>query len=248
MSRLVLIKSLKSPAAERHEWDVVLDGKQEQGLNPAVLLNQVGELAGALAKEAAGAAVFVTSVHKLEVLAPVLDGERLIVTAALEPSRDGAFPVSLVVRRRRGAPGAVVIAGVIRFSPEGDRLVPGDAQQLRLARGGAAPMETTFKARLKGDDLLLAGNLVPWVHASALVSAQGFAAGPVALLEIPSLSLLAPVHSDEPLTLSCSVVKASGAQVTVLTVVRSDERNRDVLCAVSTFKVRRGEVPWLVVS
>ena len=109
-------------------------------------------------------------------------------------------------------------------------------------------MHATFKAKLKGDDLLLAGNLVPWVHASALVSAQGFAAGPVALSEIPSLSVLGPVRSDESLTLSCSVVKASGTQLTVLTVVRSDNRQRDVLCAVSTFKVKRGEVPWLVVS
>lgn len=248
MSRLVLVESSKNAVSERHEWDVVLDGKQEQGLNPAVLLNHVGELARALAGEAAGAPVYATSVQRLEVLAQVLDGERLIVTAALEPSRDGAFPVSLVVRRRRGLPGAVVIAGVLRFSPEADRLVPADAQHLRLMRGGAAPMQVTFKAQLKGDDLLLAGNLVPWVHASALVSAQGFAASPVVLAELPSLSLLAPVHSDEALTLSCSVVKASGNQLTVLSVVHSEERHRAVLCAVSTFRVKRGEVPWLVVS
>ncbi len=106
-------------------------------------------------------------------------------------------------------------------------------------------MQATFKARLKGDDLLLAGNVVPWVHASALVSAQGFAGGPVVLSEMPSLSLLASVHSD---TLSCSVVRASGNLLTVLSVVRSEERRRDVLCAVSTFKVKRGEVPLLVVS
>lgn len=248
MSRLVLVERLKNAVAERHEWDVVLDGKQEQGLNPAVLLEQVGELAGALAREAAGAAVFMTSLQKLEVLAPVLDGERLIVTAALEPSRDGSFPVSLVVRRRRGAPGAVVIAGVLRFSSEADRLEPTQAQHARLARGGAAPMEATFHAKLKGDDLLLAGNLVPWVHASALVSAQGFAAGPVVLSEIPSLSVLGPVRADEQLTLSCSVVKASGTQLTVLSVVRSEARQRDVLCAVSTFRVKRGELPWLQVS
>ncbi len=247
MSRLVLVESAKNAVSERHEWDVVLDGRQKQGLNPAVLLNHVGELAAALAREAAGAPVFVTSVTKLEVLAPVLDGERLIATAALEPSRDGGFPVSLVVRRRRGAPGAVVIAGVLRFSSEADRWAVADEQHVRLLRGGASPMQATFKARLKGDDLLLAGNLVPWVHASALVSAQGFAGAPVVLCEMPSLSLLAKVHSDEPLTLSCSVVRASGSLLTVLSVVRSEECRRDVVYAVSTFKVKRGELPLLVV-
>lgn len=238
MSRLVLVQSLKSSVAQRHEWDVVLDAPhQERGLDPSVLLDRVGAVAGGLASEAAGTPVFVTSLERLEVLAPVFDGERLIVTAALEQPRDGKWPVSLVVRRRKGA---VVIAGVLRFSSELERPSVTDAEQLRLARGGSAPMEATFRASLRGADLLLGGNLVPWVHASALVSAQGFAAGPVSLSEIPSLSLLAPVHPDEPLTLSCSVVKAAGNVVTVLSLVRSEEHHRDVLCAVSTFKAKQG--------
>ena len=114
---------MKSAAWRSAEWDVVLEGPQEQGLNPSVLLKHVGELAGALASEAAGAPVFVTSLEKLAVLAPVLDGERLVVTAALEPSRDGSFPVSLVVRRRRGSPGAVVIARTVRAALEAEGLL-----------------------------------------------------------------------------------------------------------------------------
>jgi len=249
MSRLVVVESLKSAVASRHEWDVVFDAEHpERGLDPSELLHQVGVVAASLAADAAGAPVFATSVEKLEVLAPVVGGERLIVTAALEAPRDGAIPVSLVARRRRGSPGAVVIAGVLRFTVAADTARPADAQHSRLINGGASPMHTTFKAKLEGSDLLLAGNLVPWVHASALVSAQGFAGGPVVLAELESLSVLGPVKRHEPLTLSCSVVRASGSLISVLSLVRSDERQRDVLCAMSTFKVKHGEVPLLVVG
>jgi len=247
MSRLVVVESLKSAVASRHEWDVVLDSAHpERGLDPSVLLEQVGVVAATLAAEAAGAPVFATSMHKLEVLGPVLGGERLIVTAALEAPRDGELPVSLVARRRRGAPGAVVIAAVLRFSVGEARRTSGEVAQTRLIDGGASPMHTTFRAKLRSEDLLLGGNLVPWVHASALVSAQGYAGGPVVLTEVQGLSVLGPVRKDEPLTLSCSVVRASGDKLTVLSVVRSEAR--DVLCAMSTFRVKHGEVPLLVVG
>lgn len=248
MSRLVVIESLRNASAARHEWDVVMDSSHpERGLDPALLLEKVGAVASSLAREAIGASAVATSLDKLEVLGTVSAGERLIVTAAVEPSRDGALPVSLVARRRRGAPGAIVIAGVLRFTADAQR-APGDAQNERLVRGGATPMVTSFRARVPGDDVLLAGNVVPWVHASSLVSAQGFAGGPVALAEVQSLSVLGPVKAGETLTLQCSVVRSSGDKVTVLSLVRSDAHRRDVLAAVTTFKVRQGEAPLLVVG
>lgn len=247
MSRLVVVESLRNATAVRHEWDVVMDtAHPERGLDPAVLLEKVGTVASSLAREAIGESAVATSLDKLEVLGVVSAGERLIVTAAVEQSRDGVLPISLVARRRRGAPGAVVLAGVLRFTVSVTD-VTGDQQNARLLRGGATPMVTSFRARLPGADVLLGGgNLVPWVHASSLVSAQGFAGGPVSLVEVQSLSVLGPVKAGETLTLHCSVVRSSGDKVTVLSLVRSE--SREVLAAVTTFKVRQGEAPLLVVG
>lgn len=249
MSRLVVVESLRNAVAVRHEWDVVMDASHpERGLDPAVLLEKVGAVASSLAREAIGDSAVATSLDKLEVLGVVSAGERLIVTAAVEQSRDGVLPISLVARRRRGSPGAVVIAGVLRFTVSPSD-VSADAQNERLLRGGATPMVTSFKARVPRPDVLLGGgNLVPWVHASSLVSAQGFAGGPVALAEVQSLSVLSPVTAGETLTLQCSVVRSSGDKVTVLSLVRSDSARRDVLAAVTTFKVRQGEAPLLIVG
>ncbi len=248
MSRLVVVESLRSAVSARHEWDVVMDSAHpERGLDPAVLLEKVGAVASSLAREAAGDAVVATSLHNLEVLGSVAAGERLIITAALELERDGVLPISLVARRRRGSPGAVVLAGVLHFST-GRNVSDGDAQHERLLRGGATPMVTSFRARVPGNEVLLSGNIVPWVHASSLVSAQGFAGGPVALSEVQSLSVLGPVRANESLTLQCSVVRSSGEKVTVLSLVRSDDAQRAVLAAVTTFKVKQGEAPLLVVG
>ncbi|MGV3622026.1 MAG: hypothetical protein ACO1OB_14485 [Archangium sp.] len=247
MSRLVVVESLRNATAARHEWDVVMDSAHpERGLDPAVLLEKIGAVATSLAREVIGDSAVATSLDKLEVLGVVSAGERLIVTAAVEPSRDGVLPVSLVARRRRGAPGAVVLVGVLRFTVALGE-VPTDQQNARLLRGGATPMVTSFRAQVPREDVLLGGgNLVPWVHASSLVSAQGFAGGPVALAEVQSLSVLAPVKAGETLTLECSVVRSSGDKVTVLSLVRSEVR--EVLAAVTTFKMRSGEAPMLVVG
>ncbi|PZR13253.1 MAG: hypothetical protein DI536_13280 [Archangium gephyra] len=247
MSRLVVVESLRNATATRHEWDVVMDAAHpERGLDPAVLLEKVGAVASSLAKEAIGDGAVATSLDRLEVHGVVSAGERLIITAAVEPSRDGVLPISLVARRRRGSPGAVVLVGVLRFSVAVTD-VTADQQNARLLRGGATPMMTSFRARLPREDVLLGGgNLVPWVHASSLVSAQGFAGGPVSLAEVQSLSVLAPVKAGETLTLHCSVVRSSGDKVTVLSLVRSE--TRDVLAAVTTFKVKNGEAPLLVVG
>lgn len=247
MSRLVVVESLRSRVAVRHEWDVVMDSAHpERGLDPAVLLEKVGAVAASLAREVAGQDVIASSLDKLEVLATVHGGERLIVTAAVEPSRDGAVPISLVARRRRGAPGAVVLAGVLRFVTEQPTALV-DSQHERLVRGGAAPMVTSFRAQV-GSDVLLAGNVVPWVHASSLVSAQGFAGGAVTLAEVQSLSVLRAVAANESLALQCSVVRSSGSKVTVLALVRGEVDRRDVLAAVMTFSVRQAEAPLLVVG
>ncbi len=242
MSRLVVVESLRSAVAARQEWDVVIDSAQPgRGIDPSELLNKVGAVAASLVSDAMGAPVQATSLTKLEVLHPVNAGERLIITAALERERDGQLPVSLVLRRRKGL---VVIAGVLRFAVE---LPLGGAQDLaseRLLRGGSVPMNTSFRAQV-GNDALLSGNLVPWVHASALVSAQGFA-GPVQLAEVQSLSILGPVRAGETLTLQCSVVRSSGEKVTVLSLVRGDRG--DVLAAVTVFRVQSHEAPLLIVG
>lgn len=237
MSRLVIVESVRSAVAARQEWDVVMGS-----VDPAELLEKVGAVAASLARDALGAPVKATSLDRLEVLHPVHTGERLIITAALEPSREGVQPVSLVARRRKGL---VIIAGVLRFAVELPLRGANDGTNERLLRGGAVPMETIFRAKVHGDDALLSGNLVAWVHASALVSAQGFA-GKVQLAEVQSLSLLGPVTPGEQLTLQCSVVRSSGEKVTVLSVMRG--RAGEVLAAVSVFRVVRREAPLLVVG
>lgn len=243
MSRLVVIESLRSAVAARQEWDVVMDSAHPgRGLDPAELLEKVGAVAASLARDALGTPVTATSLEKLEVLHPVHAGERLIITAAIEPARDGQLPISLVARRRKGL---VVIAGVLRFAAELPARATPESNNERLLRGGSVPMETTFRVRVQGDDALLGGNLVAWVHASALVSAQGFA-GKVQLAELQSLSLLGPVTPGETLSLQCSVVRSSGDKVTVLSLVRGAAG--EVLAAVSVFRVLSHEAPLLVVG
>lgn len=238
MSRLVVVDSVKGALASRHEWDVVLDAAHpERGLDPSVLLSQVGAVASALASEAAGgAAVHPASIEHLELLAPVSAGERLIVTAAVEPRRERFIVVTLVARRRRGTPGAIVICGSMRFSTAeiGNRSV--DERPLQTGR---SPMSTTFTAKVGGDEALFSGNVVPWVQSSALVSAQGVAGAPVTLVEVESLSVLSVVRQGEALTLNCSVVKRAGDLLTVLSVVRSESRDVDVLAATLTFRQRK---------
>ena len=242
MSRLVIVESLRSAVAARQEWDVVMDGSTSRGLDPSELLEKVGVVAASLARDALGGPVKATSLEKLEVLHPVHAGERLIITAALERERDGVLPISLVARRRKGQ---VIIASVLRFAEALPVRGAEDTTNARLLRGGSVPMETTFRARISGDDALLGGNLVAWVHASALVSAQGFA-GKVQLAELQSLSLLGPVSPGETLTLQCSVVRSSGEKVTVLSLVHGTAG--EVLAAVSVFRVLRHEAPLLVVG
>jgi hypothetical protein len=45
--------------------------------------------------------------------------------------------------------------------------------QTRLIDGGASPINCTFGAKLRSEDLLLGGNLVPWVHPSTFRAKSG---------------------------------------------------------------------------
>ncbi len=246
MSRLISLTRQASPLAARIEWQVVDDDHPLRRMEPGVLLDKLGAVASELVHGAVKGPGVAADVERLRVFAPLHAGDRLVVTAALEPVRHQRHAVSVVVRKKT----SVVSAGVLTFV---DASAPlrwasgASSNRLRSgARDGKAPVETTFHARTKGADWVLDGNPLEWVHASALLSAQGFVGGPAEFVGVQGLSRLGPVTAGEALVLQCSVVHSVNDVVSVLSHVRSAGTSRDVLWAVSSFRSLAGAAPVLL--
>lgn len=245
MSRLVSLNRSITPDAARIEWHVAADGHPLQRIEPAMLLERLGGIAAEVVERRVSTPVIAADVERLQVFEEVRAGDLLVVTAALEPARYRRHAVSVVVRKGQ----RVIIAGVVTFVALGEPSRSSAAQQNRArssARDGKALVETTFHARTTGDDWLLNGNPLAWVHASAVLSAQGFIGGPADFVGLQGISRLGPVVAGEALTLQCSVVHAANDVVSVLAHVRTELERRDVLWAVTSFRARGGEVPALL--
>jgi hypothetical protein len=231
MTRLLEARSQASAAAARHEWVVSAGGP----LDPAELVERLGAVASALVRGFAGVAVRSTGIEHLTILSSVGPGERLAATLAIEQPLRGAgrWPVSIVVRRVVAA-SPLAVVGVLVF-------VRDDAARegVQGARGegarGQAVVTASFHAS-QGHDWLLDGNLLPWVQASALLSAQGFHGAPLRARGFEAVSVRGQISGGERLALVCSVVREAGGVLSVLCEVRSEALGHDVLWAVSCFE------------
>ena len=241
MSRLISVTRQVTPAAARHEWHVADEGRPFQRMDPSRLLEKLG----AVASELVGPGVVATGVERLQVFDEVRAGDHLLITAALEPERHRRRSVSIVVRKDR----QVLVAGVLSFVPLDvpDGLSPAQRHRVRSsARDGRSLVETVFHARAADDDWLLRGNPLEWVHASAVLSAQGYVAGPADFIALQAVSRLGPVSPGTSLVLQCSVVHVDQSVVSVLSHVRTEVERRDVLWAISSFRAQRDDVAPLL--
>ncbi|MDX2012243.1 MAG: hypothetical protein SFW67_18755 [Myxococcaceae bacterium] len=237
MSRLLEQRRSTQHSAARHEFEVVLDpARPHAGLDPADLLDQVGTVARRLAARAAGGRALSThSLEHLEVKAAVTGGERLVITAALESPSNDRFPVSVVARRADG-PGLVATC-VLVFRLEAGA---SSASDLLLEEHAPAAFQTHFNATRWGDDWLTSGNLVPWLHASSLLAAQGLRGGPVRLVGIEALSLVGALGLKEPVVLHCSAAFAPSGDVWVDSRIVRERDGVDVVSARSRWRTTTG--------
>lgn len=218
-------------SSSRIDWRVSPHGPPFKQMAPPVLLEKIGALASALVADAVNETLVLSEIESLEVLAAVKAGDRLVATAALEPLRHGRHTVSVVVRKNEEK---VVVAGELVFIRADEQ--PAKQRTARLAAlSGKSPIETTFHARTRGQDWLLDGNPLEWVHASALLSAQGHAGRRVRFIGVQALSRLGPVRHGELLVLHCSVVRIEGDLVTVLSQGHTERNGRGILTALSIF-------------
>ena len=241
MSRLISVNRQATPVASRHEWHVADEGRPFQRMDPSRLLEKLG----AVARELVGPDLVATGVERLQVFDEVRAGDELLITAALEPERHRRQSVSIVVRKDR----QVLVAGVVTFVPADAPEAWSPAQRHRVRSGahsGKSLVETVFHARAASDDWLLRGNPLEWVHASAVLSAQGYIGGPADFIGLQAVSRLGPVAAGEALVLQCSVVHVDQAVVSVLSHVRTELERKEVLWAISSFRAQSDCVPPLL--
>lgn len=209
-------------------------------LDPAELVQRLGRLASDLAGCAAGEPVVSVDLEHLQLLGEVQAGERLVATAALFGPSAGGWPVSLLVRRAHGRRQPVAMVGVLRFTRAGSRLLPSE----RLERGtGRARVATSFRVRSTSPDVLVSGNVLSWVHASAQLCAQGHAACGLAALGLEAVSLHASIEPNEQIDLECSILRDSGPMISVVTELRSATRVISLGRAISRFRKNHPEGP-----
>lgn len=225
----------------RERWVVGPSEVDAEGvLGAAALVSRATTVASSLIDRSQVTAV---SIDELTLLSPVRVGVTLVITAALEHDAGDDQVVSVVVRRGEvGARGGVAALGVLKFARLRNRRSLGasvSASLLHTARQGASvgatPVESTFRSEA-GPTALANGLLLGRVYELALVSAQGFAGAPAVLASVQSLSVLAPLRQGQALRVQCSVVHAEGTRVTVLSHVVDDDTDRDVLCALTSFR------------
>jgi acyl-CoA hydrolase len=235
MSRLVQLEQNASALAARHVWLVTGRGP----LEPAALVERLGAFAARLVGARARLAVVSSGVERLRLHAALHGGDTLVVTAALERPGPSRWPVSVVVRRSEGSRAPVVAEGVLVFVPEGEVPASPPRPAPLQPRAGWAPVSTTFVARASTSDWLLSGNLLAWVHATALLSAQGFAGVELQPVALEAVALRGPIEPLEAIDLECSVGRASAGGIRVLSELTSAARGAPVLSAVTRFEPSR---------
>jgi hypothetical protein len=225
MFKVVSRNSRREGFAAREEWEVLRE-PADRGTDAANLVQRLTGLASELAGHV-GRSFTPLSVDSLDLVERVSPGERLVVTASVEHQRSGRHAVSLVVRR---APrGAVTAIAVMTFCAAPAPLAG------EHARGGLSPVVARFDVKPQADPGS-SSNVLAWVEASALLSAQGAAGGPVVFTGLRGLSVLVRLDGGERLLLECSVVATTGAEVSVLTHLRNEVTGQAVLGALSTYR------------
>lgn len=229
MIRIIARDARTEGAATRQEWEVVAE-PGGHGVVSAHLVERLAELAGSVARRSAKEAVAPVSIDNLELVAPLKAGERLVVTAALEPQRAPKLAVSLVVRRAPKGP--VAALAVMTFA--GTSHAPPAVVLPDGAGRGNSPVTARFAAQ--PGDHFGAGNVLAWVQASALLSAQGALGHRATFAGLKALSVLEWLKGGEPLRLECSVVNASHGELTVLTQLTNESTGSTVLCALGHYR------------
>lgn len=221
------ISSQNGRSVSRQEWEVVGQGEES-----ARLVEQLVRAASALAATEVGA----ESVESFELLQPFAVGQRLLVTAAIERVHAQKVTVSLVVRRLGPTPPRPLIAvAVIGLSAEPTALRALALPAWGDALPGRTPVSTLFPSATAAQPLS-AQHVIAWLHASALVSAQGATGGRVRLIGFRAVSLRVPLTVGGWVGIQCSVVRAQGGEVTVLSHLRDDASGVRLLTALSRYR------------
>ena len=230
MPRLLQFESHHPRDSARLEW-AVPEGSGP--LDPAELVRRLGRLASGLVQRAAGAELISVDLERLQLLGEVHAGERLVATAALSRPTSGRWPVSVLVRKAHGRRQPVAAVGVLRFTRAGATLQPVERPE---QAAGRARVATSFHVRSSTPDVLVSGNILAWVHASALLCAQGQSASELKPLGLDGVSLYASVEPNERLELECTVLEDTASTVSVLSELKSAARLVTVGRAISRFR------------